>query len=231
MPREIIELTQALRLVPVVEFEASRYAREARASPQVSAQDMPEAWRRYWMECLADSGLQDLEPVAPASWLVPLSRLTEPHVLRALLQVHLEYLGGEADEDAVDETPTEVLPLSGGQALLDGERVLVLPGCCADLGNVKAWEAAARRECDTFWMGHPLVTAHWDAPWVRLQDEAPSEGGRAHEWRLAPPAILRAVREARTEQEAFALRLKPFVAERFPAESVHEIASLLAGLR
>ncbi|WP_434390485.1 hypothetical protein [Melittangium boletus] len=226
VPREIIELSHALRLVPVVEFAASSYARETHASPEGSAQEMPEAWRRYWTRSLADSGLEGLEPIAPASPLVPLSRLTEPHVLRALLGVHLALLSGEEDE-----TPDGLLPLSGGQALLDGGRVLLVPGCCADLGNLGSWEATARRECDTFWMGHPLVSARWESPWVRLQDEASTEGGPAREWRLAPPAILRAAREARTEQEAFALRLEPLVAERFPAESVHEIASLLAGLR
>lgn len=227
--REVIVLSNAFQLVPVVEFEAAAYKREGRDSPLGPPLELREDWQRYWEQSLADSGIHGLVPVEPASMLVPVSQLTEPHVLRALLRLALNPYG-EEDAQTRDVDPNELIALSGGLALLDGGRVLLLPGCCADLENLNSWEAAARQQCDTFWMGHPEVSAHWESPWLVLRDAPSSSGESPHEWRLEPLSLQQALREARTAQEEFARRLEPFVAERCPTESVQSIVALLTGL-
>ena len=215
---ETLVLSDELRLVPVIQFGVASYARQERADPTDYAD-----WPRYWEQCLADSGIHGLVLVDPASSFVALSQVTEPHVLRELLRVQLESVGEEERSQSA---------LIGGQVLFDGERLVLTPRCCCCLNSLADWDAASRHDTATFYIGHPEAWADWEPPWVVLreyEDDTPG-GAVLSEWRLSPAALRRAVGPAREEQQAFARRLEPLVAERFPAESVQSIAATLAGL-
>ncbi|ATB41742.1 hypothetical protein CYFUS_007212 [Cystobacter fuscus] len=225
-PRETLTLSSKLRLVPVVEFEPGPYARLDRPLPEVSDEDGPGD-ERSWAERLADAGIQ-LEPLVPESWLVPTSRLTDPHVLRQLLRVSLKSLDATGAEPRVDS----VSAMMGGQALLEDEHVVLKPRCCGDLRNLEHWENAARQRFEGFWIGHPQVRASWAAPWLVLREdeEELDEDTVRREWRLPLQALTLAVLAARKEQEDFARRLVPFLLERFPPAVAHSFAFRLAGL-
>lgn len=222
--RETVTLSGDLRLVPVVEFEPGSYARQERPLPGDSGKAVPMDWQRYWEQCLADSGLQ-LEPLIPGSWIVPVSRLTAPHVLRELLRVQLKSI-----DPATVELFERVSPMEGGQVLLEGEHIVLTPRCCGDLKNLQSWEAAARLETDGFWIGHPQVFAAWEEPWLLLREEEPDRYGVHRAWHLPPQALAEAALAARKEQEDFARRLVPILSERFPPEVAHPLASVLSGL-
>nr|QKW93758.1 hypothetical protein [Vitiosangium cumulatum] len=223
--RQLVRLASDLRLEPVVEFAPWSYARHEYPSPEGSRQEVALEWQHYWEQCLADSGIH-LRPLLPGHWLVPVSRLTDPHVLRELLRVQLQSV------DPAEEAPVveRVTALSGGHALLEGDRVVLTPRCCCDLRNLASWEDASRLRCNGFWIGHPQVFASWEEPWLALREEEPDGEGVFREWHLSPLVLGRAARAARKEQEDFARRLVPLLSERFPPGEARSLASHLAGL-
>ncbi|OJT24984.1 hypothetical protein BO221_11390 [Archangium sp. Cb G35] len=223
--REIVTLSGELHLVPVVEFEPGSYARQERPRPGGSGEEVPRDWQHYWEQSLADSGLH-LEPLFSGSWFVPISRLTDPHVLRQMLRIKLETIDSAEPVELFDR----VIAMSGGQVLFEGEHVVLTPRCCGDLSDLENWEAAARREPDGFWIGHPQVFASWEEPWLLLREEEPDRNGVHRAWHLSPHALAEAVLAARKEQEDFARRLIPLLSERFPPEMTHPLASVLSGL-
>ncbi|PTL83299.1 hypothetical protein [Vitiosangium sp. GDMCC 1.1324] len=225
--RQLVRLGSDLRLEPVVEFSPVFYARQEHLSPEGSLKEMALEWQHYWELCLADSGLH-LQPLFPGSWLVPLSRLTDPHVLRELLRVPLQYV--DAAEAQTEPLLERVTALTGGHALLDGEHVVLTPRCCCDLGYLVSWENAARLKCNGFWMGHPQVFASWEEPWLALCEDEPYWEGVCREWHLSPLVLGRAARAARKEQEDFARRLVPLLSDRFPPGEARSLAFHLAGL-
>jgi hypothetical protein len=87
LTRETVTLSGDLRLVPVVELEPGPYARLD--LPEGSHEEVPMDMEHYWERSLAKAGIQ-LEPLLPGSWLVPVSRLTDPHVLRQMLRVEMK---------------------------------------------------------------------------------------------------------------------------------------------
>ncbi|MHC5539447.1 hypothetical protein ACYOEI_14615, partial [Singulisphaera rosea] len=56
---ELVVLRQP-RLVPVLELEPWTFSTEGRPRPYESGDNSPEAQGRYWLDCLADSGITGL---------------------------------------------------------------------------------------------------------------------------------------------------------------------------
>jgi hypothetical protein len=222
-------LSDALRLVPVVELLPFRYDPVGPPVPDDNGPEARAAWERIWNLTLADVGIP-VEPLEPSSSLVPVSRLTDPGVLRRLLQVTLRSF----DSRARPADPlARVYPLEGGQALLDGEDVILTPRSSADLTGLRSWENAARRQVrgfHGFWMGEPQVAAHWEDPWLVLREDAPDRNGVRRAYRLSPLALERAVHSARREQQDFVHRLVPVLSERFPEGLAQALAWKLGGL-
>ncbi len=90
------------RLVAVVELEPTSYAKEQRDCPSVGpSSEHPEPWGKYWNECLADSGIDGLVPIAPGSWFVSVEELVRNESLTAVLNCELDTIGipGFPDDD------------------------------------------------------------------------------------------------------------------------------------
>lgn len=228
LPVQRVTLSEDLQLVPVVELAPWPYARSERAMPEGSAYAVPEAWQLYWKASLADSGIHDLEPLRPASFLVPLHRLTTPHVLRRLLQVEFVTQSFSGEEEDAENLGA----LSGGHALLEAGRVVIEPRCCGDLGDLRSWWNAALRRDGGFWIGHPQVEAAQEEGGLVLREAeeffmgAPS----LRAWRMSLDALARAIPSAIEEQESFSRRLEPILAELLSPALAPELARRLAGL-
>ncbi|WNG33848.1 hypothetical protein F0U60_09600 [Archangium minus] len=220
---ETVTLSGDLRLVPVVEFEPGPYGRLDDPRPEGPDEDVP--MECYWEHNLAKAGIR-LEPLLPGTWLVPVSRLTDPHALRQLLRVQLE----SKDPAKMVDPFEHVSPMAGGQVLFEGEHVVLTPRCCGDLRNLDRWEAAARGRFDGFWIGHPQVFASTEEQWLLLREEEPDRNGVFRAWRLSPLMLARAALAARKAQEDFARRLVPLLSEWFPPEVAHPLASVFSGL-
>lgn len=222
----LIVLTD-VELVPVLELEPMKFALGEYPSPAGTGPDMPEAWHRYWLDCLADAGITGLEPLRPASWHVPTRRLADPALLHQFLKVTVGEWGGPDLFTDPDCKPV----LDGGLALLTGTEVIVEPTCCVDLGSLADWrQASAYRERDwqMLWIGHPWLSVRFEAPWLILSDlhESDTPTGR---WAVNADDLERAIAVAEEELDSFAVRMQP-VLEAMGVGEVERNARRLAGL-
>jgi hypothetical protein len=146
-----------VELIPVLQCEPCRFAAEDRLSPAGTYDDMPEEWHRFWRDSLADSGITGLTPIEWGSWHVPTSQFTDTPLLNRVLEaIFHDFMKTGLSIDL------ECLPLLGGLALRSQSRVLVEPGCCADLGDLAGWRKAVdykQVEWQSVSNGHPCATA------------------------------------------------------------------------
>jgi hypothetical protein len=218
---------QDVELVPVLELEPMKFATGEHPLRVGTGPDMPEAWHRYWLDCLTDSGITGLAPLRPASWHVPTRQLADPAMLRKYLEVTVSKWGGPGLFTEPDSKPV----LDGGLALLASGDVVVQPTCCVDLGSLSDWrEAAAYRGngWQMLWIGHPWVSVRYETPWLVVSDlhESDMPTGR---WAVNADDLERAVASAEAEQEAFSVRLRS-VLEAMGVGEAEWNARRLAGL-
>src|SRR5438128_2733639 len=116
-----------IELVPVLELEPWKFATQERNSPNSSRREVPGEWHRYWLDCLADAGIADLEPLQAGSMHVPARQLVnKPAVLEKLLAFFVNEWGGPEVFSDPDQKPV----FGGGLALCSGGQVLAEPTCC-----------------------------------------------------------------------------------------------------
>jgi len=218
---------EQIELLPVLELEPMKFATCEHKPPAATGQDMPEAWYRYWVDCLADSGINGLEPLRPGSWQVSIRQFVEPMLLHKYLTVVLDQWGGPQIFTDPDSNPV----LSGGFALLAEGHVLLQPTCCSDLGNLTDWRQAAAYQgakWEMLWIGHPWLSIRYESPWLVISEPHESESPTAR-WAVKPDDLARAVSDAEAILEDFAVRLQP-VLEAMGVEKAENSARKLAGL-
>jgi hypothetical protein len=194
---------EGIQLVPVLEVEPCKFSTQTRQSPSGTFWDVPEEWLRYWVDSLADSGIEGLLPLRLGSWHVPTVNFGVATNLQKFLEKTFQEWGGIDSLSDPDCKPV----LDGGLALqCPASDVLIEPGCCADLGDAKNWnEAAAYREAEwqTLWIGHPWLSVRYQPPWLvvseRHESDTPSD-----RWAVFPEELGRAADDAKTELERFA---------------------------
>ncbi|WP_437774916.1 hypothetical protein [Sorangium sp. So ce1097] len=190
--------TDALRLVPVVELEPSRFGSAPcpRRGPWTT-----EESERYWRACLRAGGMVGIDPIVPGSWFVATDALTSQDALIKVLQAHV------GDSVPADD---EVGALSGGLALVDGAEVLLLPTCCGDLSDLESWRKAAHALAESpemLWIGHPWLMAWYAAPMLHIREER--EHGipaQPRELVVKPEVLQRAVDLAARDLDVFSER-------------------------
>jgi hypothetical protein len=214
-------------LTPVIEFAPSDYSQREQPDPADAPAANASDWHAHWTASLADSGIHNLEPWRPGSWLVPARNLTSRATLLTLLRQHLA-------DVARSRWTGEIVPIPGGYVLARGEAE-ILPGCCGDLTNLDSWREAAANDSDAWrmvWIGHPwtFVRRVGDI----LQFAAPSESKMPHDLVIAlsvPAAELAgAIAQAERERRAFASRLLPAIAQLSPPIPAAQLVECLTGV-
>lgn len=200
-----IAVLEDVELIPVLQFEPFRFAAADRLPPCRRYEDIPEEWHRYWLESLADSGITGLTPIEEGSWHVPTREFAEPTFLGRVLEPILK---NRLETDATSEP--DCMPLNGGLALrCQSQNVLIEPGCCADLGHVASWRDVVgyrQAEWRAVWIGHPWVSARYDAP--RLVISSPHEAEEpVASLAVCPDRLQAALVAAVIELERFAQRI------------------------
>lgn len=217
-----------MELAPVLELEPWKFATHSRTLPTASSRELPDEWLRYWLDCLADSGVVGLEPLRAGSMHVPVRQLAhKPTTLETLLNFFVNEWGGPQVFSDPDQKPV----LGGGLALCAGDQVLAEPTCCVDLSNLSDWqEAAGYRETGwtMLWIGHPWLSVRYEAPWLVLSEPHESENPAGH-WAVSPDDLDRAVQAAEADLERLALPLRSML-EAMGVEDAVGAAQQLAGL-
>lgn len=223
-----LTVLQNIALMPVLELEPWNFATQARTMPDSSTREVPDAWYRYWLDCLTDSEITGLEPLRSGSWHVSVGQLADkPDVLEKLLYFFVNDWGGIKVFSDPDQKPI----FGGGLALCSGSDVLTEPTCCADLSNLFEWQKAATyRETSwsMLWIGHPWLSIRYEAPWLVISD--PHESNRpAEHWAVSPDDFGLAVNAAEAYLERFAQSLRSTL-EAMGVEGIVECSQKLAGL-
>lgn len=219
-----VDVDEGWHLRPVVELEPGAYGKckMPRAGPWSD-----EQCHFYWRTCLAQAGITELEPVAPRSWHVFAEQIQSPATLAKILQAHFA-------DDGIPADPEEVVALSGGFALVHRREVVVLPGCCGDLGNLTDWAKAAEtesagREPTTLWIGHPWLSvwAEGDVLCLREAHEPPLESPRT--FRVPRGGVRQAVARAKPEVDALFERILFSLGGRESVRDARAVAKRLVG--
>ena len=134
----MLPVLKDIELVPVIELEPWTFSTRERSSPSGSGREMPQAWHRYWLDSLADSGVVGLTPIRPTSWLVRTQQLTNTATLTNILTTLVQKWGGPELFSDPDSRPV----LNGGLALFGGGELLVTPTCCCDFGNLADYDCS-----------------------------------------------------------------------------------------
>jgi hypothetical protein len=218
-----MDVNRGWRLRPVIELEPGRFG--------TCEAPWPGPWTEeqcglYWRTCLEQSGIVGLEPIAPRSWQVFPDQIRDPATLAKVLEAHF-------GDDGHPSNSEEVSALSGGFALLHDAEVIVLPGCCGDLGNLADWTQAVRHESAEpamLWIGHPWLSVRRDGEVLCLQEEheAPQpEPPRS--FRIAPAALGEAIDDARSELNVLFERLLFALSAFVPPQAIRPLADRLVG--
>jgi len=161
---------------------------------------MPDEWYRYWLGALADSGVTGVRPVYRGSWNVPTTEITDPALLRSVLEVIFRK---RRETELGMEASSVWWPLYGGLALYcKSENVVIEPGCCADLSDASRWHEVVDYKEAAWWplpIGHPDTMGPVSCTAVDHQQRTRDDGpycalGRLSgaTWRCAGPGAGRA---------------------------------------
>ncbi|MBD1879943.1 MULTISPECIES: hypothetical protein [unclassified Coleofasciculus] len=229
-----VALSGQVALIPVIEFAPSDYCHSERSLPLGRVVENPHAWYRYWKESLADSELESIEPIRPGSWLVPISQLVEPFVLRHLVETYFEKL-----EIATSSPDLECIgSFSGGYVLCCNDDIVIEPTCCSGLEDIAAWEGAMTyrgEQWDELWIGHPWVSVRFASGNLCISGYHETSSSKlpnsATRYTVKPSVLEVAIRAAKAEVELFRQRLLSVVQKLTPAALASEIVCNLTGAR
>lgn len=221
-------ISERARLRPVLEVSPGDLGR---ADADERAFD-EESSGVYWRQCLAQAGLLDVHPVVDDAWLIYADEMTASLSVRNLVTAHLAPLLQEGRLSA-----RHAPPLSGGFVLLDGDTVMLRPGCCGDLGDLREWEAAAAhrsRSPTPLWTGHPYLWVWFEDGRLYLRED--QEDGYPDQPKtvsILPTTLAEALFHARKEVETLFGRvagvLEGVSEVDDPAEMAHALVGRLSG--
>jgi hypothetical protein len=197
-----------MQLIPVISFEPSSFQTQQRELPPGLVDEYPFEWYHYWKNSLADSGITDIEPCYPDSWLVEINKLTTSNLEILLVKQH------QIDQDWLKTDADNVGSFSGGY-IFSCETAHILPECCGSLMDIAHWEMASQWIDTTtetlLWIGHPyLMVKAIDDQFLQISDEDDSEYQiNRHELKLA-------IAETRQQLANFQEILLPAVSTSYP---------------
>ena len=217
-----------IALIPVMEVEPSHFQRVNRESPNVTARANPEAWDEYWFGSLADSGIRDLKPYEPGSWLVPLAGIEPNESMVQLMRAEIEAMEYHLSNLRKDDIGS----IGGGYALEVDGTAAVYPQCCGALDNISEWERFSlsdNTEEEMLWIGHPwLMVKSISSTLLEIRKTA--EYGEPEEpvvIRLSKAGLQAAVETARDELSEFCLTLRKVLPRAFSVPLSQEVLDMM----
>src|SRR5262245_2344939 len=160
-----IVVLEEIQMIPILQLAPCDFGADERPMPSRPYDEMPEEWYRYWLGCLADSGVTGVRPVYRGSWNVPTTEFADPALLGRVLEVIFRK---RRETELGMEAPSVWWPLYGGLALCCRYPDAVIePGCCADLSDAAGWhKVVGYREVAWFPLpiGHPTQWVRYHAP-------------------------------------------------------------------
>ncbi len=172
-----INVAKPIEFLPVIEVEPYHWS--DRQMPDADA--TPAALLSYFHQCMADAGIEGIDPIHPRSRFVDAISVVESELGLRLIREELEGSGYSESSDGAgrdsDIDVDQVGMLSGGFALLSGREVLLEPACCCDFSNLAEWEQclAERPTVGTVWIGHPEVQVSFEDGQVFISAGSESE--------------------------------------------------------
>lgn len=134
---------QEITLTPVLELPPASFSKMEREPPKGSTIEVPEEWMNYNQSCYNDSGLHNIKPIQPLSWLFTIESLSENElkiILKGLIDRTIE------DFDSINEMlddPIEYAPfISGGYLFKINQVIKSEPGCCCGLEDILDWKGS-----------------------------------------------------------------------------------------
>ena len=212
-----------VHLIPVIELSPLTFASQSHESPKVSLAEDPIGWENYWRACLADAGIEGIDPYTPGSNLVAISELVDLGIIRKVLGCHFE--------DCDLEDLSTICTLYGGLYLSAGDR-LIAPGCCGDLSNISDWRRASQHIAESWemvWIGHPWTHVRVEGDILCFAEISESDPPVNTEpfMRVPRADLLEALEKAEEQIAQFRKRLKPVLAELVPAHPVDRVLDVL----
>ena len=171
----IIENLQPISFQLVIEIEPYQWS--SRNSPKVSPSRLyPEEWLEYFNDCMKDAGFESINPIRPGSFFVDAFSLLGTSLLDSLIKNHLQNaaLPGFPDEEGYEDQldGDYVSKISGGVAILSGDKVLLEPECCCDFTNLYEWKdlIETRPASSKVWIGHPQAQVNFNNDLVTISE-------------------------------------------------------------
>ena len=128
-------------LVPVMELCPVNFSKIDRESPAKSHSESIQEWLDYNYACYNDSGLNDVKPITPLSWLFKIENLSDFELTIILEKLISETLEGFESKNQIIENPIEYSPLIPGGYLFEvNNEVKSEPGCCCGLEDILDWK-------------------------------------------------------------------------------------------
>lgn len=148
-----------------------------------------------WISLLDAAGISVAGEIIPDSWLVYADDIQSPRALRTLARAHLGSADGPGLMSALSESA-----LQGGFVLVDGDDVVLAPGCCGHLGHIASWRrAAAHRGADKLrlYIGHPEVSVSFEGGFLCVHEAFDAEHqNKPKTLRVSPHPFAAAVSDA-----------------------------------
>lgn len=201
MGLQVRTLSNNIVLRPVLELSPEDLGRtESPLSRILSGDD--------WLACLAAAGMPVHREIVPGSWLVFADDIATPRALRTVARAHLGSPDGPGLMSALSESA-----LQGGFVLMEGDEVVLAPGCCGHLGHVAAWRRAVQHRSAVamrMHIGHPEVSVTYEGGLLCLHEKQDDEHqNKPKMLRVTPEALEGAVELASKRVVELMSRLRP----------------------
>ena len=162
-------------------------------------------WAGFTRRSFAQAGLEFPAPLPGTyDWFRTQDLQVGP--LRRYLDLWFRHHEFRSQTDSLETAPT----LDGGYALFEGDRLICLPGCCADLGTIGDWRRLADLrpgDAQMMWNGHPMLLVRVCDGWLELQEE-PTEGSGQVLGAVAREELRTAIEHAELERANFESALR-----------------------
>ncbi|MCX8531803.1 hypothetical protein [Chryseobacterium luquanense] len=140
-----------IKLINTIEVSPLKYSKEEYELPDAS--DYPDAddWYRKWEEVISKLDL-GFHTIKKDSYLVDIETIDEEN-LQMILETDLQEIDLEKFED-------EVPAFAGGIVLTQNDKILIVPSCCGNIGNIEEWQRILDNKTSDWsdlWIGHPWV--------------------------------------------------------------------------